>query len=75
MVELGLLIGFFIGGCVLMCIYIANHSKSWHEKHHTHHSELMCEFCRSRRFEYGFDIANRRWPMRILGDPPPRGEG
>lgn len=75
MVEFGLLIGFVIGGFALCCVWVANHSQSWHEKHHTHHSELMCDFCQKRRQEYGYGVANRRWPMRIFGERPPRGTG
>lgn len=76
-VAVGLLIGTFVGGVWLLCILLANNSKKWHDKHHTHHSELMCDHCKHRTYHSGYSMSEvlRRWPMRIFSESAPRGEG
>lgn len=68
----------FVIGAIVMVIWqsIANSKKS-HDKHHTHHSELMCDHCKTRTYYSGYSMTEvmRRWPMRILGEKTPRGEG
>jgi hypothetical protein len=68
----------FVIGCIVMLIvYSITSSAKWHDQHHTHHSELMCGHCTTRTYHSGVSMgeAIRRWPMRIMGENPPKGEG
>lgn len=53
------------------------HSRRNHERRHGFHTELMCDYCTARFYspELPPGEAYRRWPMRVLGDRPPRGTG
>lgn len=75
MVELGLLIGFIGTGLVFLPIFLIRNSKTYHDKYHLRYSELMCDHCQHRRNQVPPSEALRRWPMRILNDPPPEGTG
>lgn len=68
---------FLLGGAVMLIWVTVTNSKGYHDKHHSHHSELMCNHCKYRTHHMGYRMSEvmRRWPMRIMGSKPPRGEG
>lgn len=73
--TLGLLIGFVIAALVGVPIFLVRNSRWYHDRHHQRYSELMCDHCRYRTQQMKPSEALTRWPMRILGDRPPRGTG
>ncbi len=50
-------------------------TKRNHERLHQFHSELVCDYCTARSRAVSYSEGRRRWPMRVLGDRPPRGTG
>lgn len=50
-------------------------TKRNHERRHQFHSELMCDYCTVRGSAAPSSEKMNRWPMRILGEAPPRGTG
>lgn len=66
-----------VGGLAMAVTIAYRTSKGFHDKRHTHHSELGCDHCKWRAYYDGHSTADvmRRWPMRITGSRPPRGEG
>lgn len=73
--ELGLLLGLAVAALVGVPIFLIRNSRRYHDRHHLRYSELMCDHCRDRSQQVPLREARERWPMRILGDPPPRGTG
>jgi hypothetical protein len=73
--TLGLMVGFVLTGLVAVIVWLARNSASAHERNHRFHSELMCDYCMQRTREAGPSESHRRWPLRVLGERPPRGTG
>lgn len=73
--ALGLLTGLAVVALVGVPIFLIRNSRRYHDRYHVRYSELMCDHCRDRCGQVSIGEALKRWPMRILGDPPPRGTG
>lgn len=73
---LGLLIFAVFALVLSLPVLIFVRSRGNHDQRHQFHSELMCNYCRARTdAAKTVGEAYTRWPLRMMGERPPRGTG
>lgn len=69
--EVGVGLGFLVFLIITLPFVFVAHSKRWHDRHHQHHSELMCDHCDRRAAGISITEKVERYPLRPLGSPRP----